>query len=184
MTWSKFTAWFMIIKSPTWFPLCFSVALLSGRELGGTLPGSSVLSAVSQPKSSSCSVNPRRLEASELPSFPYKMLTSQVTGARLSINTVTSGLKAKAQLLALPALMCSTLNGIWDPHTDVLEENSIRTFCCRWPNLGRTLPWKDIFNSSYNAKHFCLLRQMENLKLSENTACLLRSPLRTETKRK
>lgn len=76
------------------------------------IPGSCVLSAVSQPKSSSCSANPRRLEASELPSFPYKILTPQATGIRLSSNTVTSGLKAKAQVLSLPALMCIILNGI------------------------------------------------------------------------
>lgn len=184
MTWSKFTIWFMNVESPPWFPLCFCVSLPSRRELGGMLPGCCVLSAVSQPKSSSCSVNPRRLEASELPSFPYKILTHQVTGIRLSSNMVPSGLKAKAQFLSLPALMCNILSGIWDPHTDVLEENSIRTLCCRGLNLGRTLTWKYIFNSSSNGKYFCLPRQTENLKLSENRACLLRSPLRTETKRK
>lgn len=160
MTWSKFTTWFMNIKSPTWFPLCFCVSLLSKRELGGMLPGSCVLSAVSQPKSSSCSVNPRRPEASEFPSFPYKILTPQAAGVRLSSNMVTSGLKAKAQFLSLSALICIILGGIWDPHTDVSEENSIRTLCCRGPSLGRTLTWKDIFSSSPNGKCLCLLRQM------------------------
>lgn len=161
MTWSKFTTWFMNIKSPTWFPLCFCVSPLSRRELGGMLPGSCVLSAVSQPNSSSCSVNPRRLEASELPSFPYKILTPQATGVRLSSNMVKRGLKAKAQLLSLPALMCIIVSGVWDPHTGVLEESSIRTLCSRRPNLGRALRWKDIFNSSSKGKPFCLLRQIK-----------------------
>lgn len=145
------------------------MCLLCRRELAGMLPGSCVLSAVSQPKSSSRSVNPRRPEASELPSFPYKILTPQATGVRLSSNTVTSGLKAKARVLSLPALICILLGGIWDPHVEELEENSIRTLCCRGPNLGRTLRWKDICNSSSNGKHFCLLRQRECLKLSENS---------------
>lgn len=155
------------------FPLRSSLALLVRREQGGRLPGSCVANAVSQPESFSqaslCSVKPMRVEASELPSFPQKILTLQATRVKLRSREMTYGLEAKALFLALPALLCSTVSGIWDPCKYVLEENSIRIpFAAEDWTCVELLYKKDIFNSSLNRKYSCLLKTMEILKFSEN----------------
>lgn len=52
-----------------------------------------------------------------------------------------------------------------------IKGNSISTPFAADGQTCVELLYKDIFNSSYNGKHFCLLKEMEILKFSGNRTC-------------